>query len=291
MNTNLTEADMIRPMNAQEVQQLVAWAGDEGWNPGVNDAQSFWNLDPDGFLAIAENDKFIGGGAIIRHGDGFGFMGLFIVNNAHRGNGLGKTLWFARRNRLLSRLKDGGTIGLDGVDAMVPFYQKGGFTPFIRHRRFQLTQSASGLIESERIVDVASIGLPMLADYDSQCFPVRREKFLVQWTQQKNAVSLAFVKDGQLLGFGVMRPCLNGWRIGPLFADSFEVADALLQSCQLSSKGTPIFLDVPDNNPPAIALCEKYRMQEVFGCVRMYYGPVPLLDHRRIFGVTTLEIG
>ena len=200
MNTNLTEADMIRPMNAQEVQQLVAWAGDEGWNPGVNDAQSFWNLDPDGCLAISENDKFIGGGAIIRHGDGFGFMGLFIVNNAHRGNGLGKTLWFARRNRLLSRLKDGGTIGLDGVDAMVPFYRKGGFTPFIRHRRFQLTQSATGLIESERIVDVAAIGLSMLADYDSQCFPVRREKFLVQWTQQKNAVSLAFVKDGQLLG-------------------------------------------------------------------------------------------
>jgi len=53
----------------------------------------------------------------------------------------------------------------------------------------------------------------------------------------------------------------------------------------------PIFLDVPDNNPPAITLCEKYKMQEVFGCVRMYYGPVPLLDHRRIFGVTTLEIG
>ena len=102
MNTNLTEADMIRPMNAQEVQQLVAWAGDEGWNPGVNDAQAFWNLDPDGFLAIAENDKLIGGGAIIRHGDDFGFMGLFIVHNAHRGNGLGRKLWFARRNRLLT---------------------------------------------------------------------------------------------------------------------------------------------------------------------------------------------
>jgi hypothetical protein len=71
MNTNLPEAEMIRPMNAQEVQKLVAWAGDEGWNPGVNDAQCFWNLDPDGFLAIAENDKVIGGGATIRHGESF----------------------------------------------------------------------------------------------------------------------------------------------------------------------------------------------------------------------------
>ncbi len=291
MNSNLPEADMIRLMNAQEVQKLVAWAGEEGWNPGINDAQCFWNLDPEGFLAIAKNDKVIGGGAIIRHGDGFGFMGLFIVNNAHRGKGLGTTLWFARRDRLLSRLKDGGTIGLDGVDAMVPFYEKGGFTPFTRHRRFQLTQSASGLIRSERIVDVASVSLAMLADYDSQCFPVRREQFLVEWTKQNNAVSLAFVKNERLLGFGVMRPCLIGWKIGPLFADSIEVADALFQSCQLASKGMPIFLDVPENNRTAIALCEKYRMQEVFGCVRMYYGPAPLLDHRRIFGITTLEVG
>jgi len=291
MNTNFREGEMIRRMNAKEVQKLVEWAGDEGWNPGINDAQSFWNLDPEGFLAIADNDKVIGGGAMIRHGDNFGFMGLFIVNNSHRGKGLGTKLWFARRDCLLSRLKDGGTIGLDGVDAMVPFYEKGGFTPFTRHRRFQLTQSASGLIRSERIVGVASVSLSMLADYDSKCFPNRREQFLVEWTTQCNAVSLAFVKDGQLLGFGVMRPCLIGWKIGPLFADSLEVADALFQSFQLASKGIPIFLDVPDNNPPAISLCRKYKMQEVFGCVRMYYGPAPLLDHRRIFGITTLEVG
>ena len=291
MNSNLPEGAIIRRMSAQEVQDLVEWAGDEGWNPGINDAQCFWNLDPEGFLAIAENDRVIGGGAIIRHGDNFGFMGLFIVSNSHRGKGLGTKLWFARRDRLLSRLNDHGTIGLDGVDAMVPFYEKGGFTPFTRHRRFQLTQSASGSIRSEQIVDVASISLPMLVDYDSQCFPVRREQFLMEWTKQKNAVSLAFVTGGQLLGFGVMRPCLMGWKIGPLFADSIEVADALFQSLQLASNGMPIFLDVPDNNAPAMALCRKYKMQEVFGCVRMYYGPAPLLDHRRIFGITTLEVG
>lgn len=174
---------------------------------------------------------------------------------------------------------------------MVPFYQKGGFTPFTRHRRFHLTMSASNLTRSEEIVDVASVALPMLADYDSQCFPVRREQFLMEWTRQNDVVSLAFVKDGQLFGFGVMRPCLIGWKIGPLFADSIGIADALFQSFQLASRGMSITLDVPDNNPSAVALCEKYGMQEVFGCVRMYHGPPPLLDNRRIFGITTLEAG
>ena len=291
MDSNLPESELIRPMNANEVQQLVAWAGAEGWNPGMHDAQAFWNLDPEGFLAIANQDEVLGGGAIIRHSDHFGFMGLFIVNNAHRGKGLGTKLWFARRDRLLSRLTDGGTIGLDGVDAMVPFYQQGGFEPFTRHRRFQLTQSAPGLMRSERIVDLASVSLPLLADYDSQCFPSRREPFLAAWTTQTKAVSLACVTASQLLGYGVMRPCQIGWKIGPLFADSVEVADDLFQAFQLASLDLPIFLDVPDNHPAALALCQKYNMQEVFGCVRMYYGPAPPLDHQRIFGITTLEVG
>ena len=281
----------IRPLNFEEVRQLVAWAGDEGWNPGVNDAQCFWNLDPDGFLGIAENDTFIGGGAIVRYADTFGFMGLFIVDKAHRGKGLGTELWFARRNRLLSRLKQGGTIGLDGVDAMVPFYEKGGFKAFTRHRRFQLTEAPTLLRRSEHVVELSAVYGSVLADYDSRCFPVRRERYLEEWASQRQAVSLAYLKDGRLLGYCVMRPSLVGSKIGPLFADSIDIADALFQSCQLAGKRMPMCLDTPDNNPSAIALCKNHGMREVFGCTRMYYGPSPSLDHHRIFGITTLEVG
>jgi len=85
----------IRSMNAGELDQLIRWAGDEGWGPGLNDAECFWELDPEGFLAMYEHGDLIGGGAIIRHSNAFGFMGLFIVGQAHRGKGLGKKLWFA----------------------------------------------------------------------------------------------------------------------------------------------------------------------------------------------------
>ena len=32
-------------------------------------------------------------------------------------------------------------------------------------------------------------------------------------------------------------------------------------------------------------------MTEVFGCARMYFGPVPAIRHERVFGVTTFELG
>lgn len=278
-------------MQAEEVRQLVAWAGEEGWNPGLRDADSFWNADPAGFLAMEEAGRMIGGGAVIRHDETFGFMGLFIVDKEFRGRKLGTQLWFSRRDRLLSRLAPGGTIGLDGVDAMVPFYEQGGFHPFTRHRRFQLASSSANLSRSAPIVDLRSFDLGSVADFDRHCFPARREHFLKDWIHQPGAVSLGYMKQEKLLGFGVMRPCLVGWKLGPLFAETPEVADELFQAFQLTRNQEPLFLDAPDNNPAALELCHRYALQEVFGCVRMYHGPAPHLDHHRIFGITTLEIG
>ena len=41
----------IRRMTREELDRLVEWAAREGWNPGLGDAEVFWNSDPDGFVA------------------------------------------------------------------------------------------------------------------------------------------------------------------------------------------------------------------------------------------------
>jgi hypothetical protein len=40
------------------------------------------------------------------------------ITIAHAQKDLGRMLWYARQARLVSRLSSGGTIGLDGVEAM-----------------------------------------------------------------------------------------------------------------------------------------------------------------------------
>jgi GNAT superfamily N-acetyltransferase len=281
----------IRPMSFEEFRQLVAWAGDEGWNPGINDVDCLWSLDADGFLSVCEQGQFLGGGAIIRHSDSFGFMGLFIIDKAHRSRGLGTELWWARRNRLLERLGQNATIGLDGVDAMVPFYERGGFKQFTRHRRFQFdgTQPADNSLSE--VSDLKTVSMDAIAELDRRCFPAERPEFLRSWIQQPDAVSLGVLHNNSLQGYGVMRRCGTGWKIGPLFAESAEVADRLFQAFLAERGHQSVFLDAPDNNPAAIALCERYGMTEVFGCERMYLGTPPDLAHNHIFGITTLETG
>ena len=96
----------------------------------------------------------------------------------------------------------------------------------------------------------------------------------------------------QLHGFGAIRPCLRGWKIGPLFADAPTTAARLFT--QLTAglpAGSTFYLDVPEANPAALALAQAHSLQRVFETVRMYKGPAPALPLHRIFGNTSFELG
>ena len=69
--------------------------------------------------------------------------------------------------------------------------------------------------------------------YDAQREPSPRPHFLADWLQHPAGSVLALVDgEGRCHGFGRIRPCLlrrgEGWRIGPLLADSAELATLLL---------------------------------------------------------------
>lgn len=278
-------------MTAAEVERLVGWAEEEGWNPGLADASTFYAADPDGFLALELDGEMIGGGAIVRHHADFGFMGLFIIRPEHRGQGLGRTLWYARRDRLASRLSPGGTIGLDGVQAMCGFYARGGFRTATRHIRFQLARCAPPPDDPSQTVPVGSVPWEQLAEFDRTCFPSPREAYLRAWVAQPSSCSFASIESGTLRGYAVARRCRVGWKVGPLFAEDRALARGLLRRCWQAAEDGPIFLDVPEANPEALAMAEEFGMEPVFSCTRMYRGPSPQLRQERIFGITTLELG
>lgn len=284
----------IRNMTRLEVNELVDWAAREGWNPGLHDAELFWATDPAAFIAAELEGELIGGGAITSYNGEFGFMGLFIVRPEYRGRGLGNTLWHARRERLLARLHPGASIGLDGVFEMQDYYAKGGFVFSHRNIRFRAElpeHPATSAVEGSGIITLADVPFDQVLEYDSTCFPVSRPVFLREWISQPDALALGCRRDGKLSGYGVVRRCKEGCKIGPLFADDPLTANALYTHFAGFAAGGPVFLDIPENNPAAVEFVKQHQMTEVFGCARMYLGPAPVLAHERIFGVTTFELG
>jgi len=290
----MPHALVMRDMTRAEVDELVDWAAREGWNPGLHDAGLFWATDPAAFIAADVDGELIGGGAITSYNGDFGFMGFFIVRPECRGRGFGNALWHARRERLLARLRPGASIGLDGVFAMQDYYATGGFVFSHRHMRFRTeipVRPAASPNVSEGVVPLASVPFDQLLDYDRTCFPASRPTFLQGWISQPDALALGCRRDGRLSGYGVVRRCRQGCKIGPLFADDAAAAAALYAHLAEFAAGGPLYLDAPENNPAAIELVRRHRMSEVFGCARMYLGPPPALAHERVFGVTTFELG
>ncbi len=279
----------FRKLNRQHFETLVDWARKEGWDPGIHDAEIFFDVFPDGFYGFFRDNEMIGGGSLVSYNDEFGFMGFFIVKPDYRSNGIGRDLWFRRRDTLLGRLQAGAAIGMDGVVAMQPFYQQGGFT--IAYRDERRVRTGAEFPPGKAISTVNHTDLTAISAYDLECFGFDRLKFLDRWLFDNEARSFVYRKSNGIAGYTVLRRTGNGYKIGPLFADSPAIARELYRACLSAVPGKKVFLDIPMKNSDAVALAEEFGAEYVFECARMYYGPEPVHRLDKVFGITTFELG
>jgi GNAT superfamily N-acetyltransferase len=266
-----------------DIDLMISWAALEGWNPGKYDSKTFYYTDPKGFFIGKLNGKPIGCISAVAYDLTFGFLGFYIVKSEFRGQGFGIQLWQHGIKYLGER-----NIGLDGVIAQQKNYLKSGFKMAYNHLRYQ---GIGGGEIPNNLVDLNNISWEELMTYDMQCFPTNRERFLSNWIKQQETIALGLVKNDKLQGYGVIRPAANGYRIGALFADSFDIADIIYQGLIAHKNNASIFIDIPNKNLLAQQLIEKYKMYPVFETARMYNKTFPDVAINKIFGVTSLELG
>ncbi|PWW03858.1 acetyltransferase (GNAT) family protein [Hoeflea marina] len=281
----------IRPAALAEFSTAIDWAASEGWNPGLDDLAAFHATDPDGFLMGFIDDEPVAAISVVRYSPDFGFLGFYIVRPDHRGTGAGLRLWNAGMARL-----EGSTVGLDGVVAQQENYRKSGFVldgRNIRHTGVpQLVDAApSGLC----MRSVEPFDIPALADFDRTRFGAARDSFLRRWLlpdAPNSRQALMVIADKGPIGFGAMRRCRKGYKIGPLFAQGLEPARALFQGlCALVPAGSEVTLDTPEDNVPAVQLAREAGLAPVFETARMYKGRPPEIDRPSVFGITSFELG
>lgn len=276
----------IRPMNRSEIDLAVDWAAEEGWNPGVHDAGSFHAADPEGFLVGLLDGEPVATISAVRYGQDFGFIGFYIVKPTCRGQGYGLRLWNAAMQRLAGRI-----VGLDGVVAQQDNYRKSGFALAWNNARYEGVGGGAGSAD-EAIVPLSTLPFDAVAAYDRPFFPDDRQAFLRAWIGQPGAAALGLVQDGRLAGYGVLRPCRRGAKIGPLFADDPQLAERLFVALKARApQGVPLFLDIPIPHAAALELVQRHGMTRGFETARMYTGPAPDVPMDRFYGVTSFELG
>lgn len=276
----------IRTMTRKDLDIAVDWAAKEGWNPGLYDGDAFYATDPKGFFLGFQGDEPIASISSVSYDATFGFLGFYIVKPEYRGKGCGIKIWDEAIKHLPTQ-----NIGLDGVVAQQENYKKSGFKLAYRNIRYEGV-GANDEITDQNVVSLSQVPFEQLFQYDNQVFPTNRPIFLKEWIRQQESLSIAYVKEGNLLGYGMVRKCRTGFKVGPLFADNKNVADTLFRKMRtFVGEGTQIYLDTPEVNKSAIALAEKYDMKPMFETARMYTKGEPKVALHRVFGVTTFELG
>ena len=272
-------------MDRDEINIALDWAANEGWNPGLNDADCFYAIDKDAFFIGKQDENVVACGAAFVYDDEFAFCGFYIVDERFRGQGYGLELTKKRLEYVADR-----NVGLDGVIDMANKYARLGYKTAHHSTRHEYTPTSRFDVDSG-IVNISEISTDSLHNYDRKHFPADRRSFLEAWISQDNAEGLCISNNDKLEGYGVIRKCRVGSKIGPLFADSPEHAEALFRALCNHSVGEPVYLDIPEPNKSALALAEKYQMSTVFSCARMYIKGDPGLPLNNIYGITTFEAG
>jgi hypothetical protein len=263
----------------------VNWAAAEGWNPGVGDEVCFAAVDSEGFFIGELDGAPAATVSCVNYGSSFAFLGFYIVRADLRGRGYGLQIWNEAIAHAGARV-----IGLDGVVAQQDNYRKSGFQLAYANVRYGGRVAAS-LVPQAGAIALGDVPLPAVAAYDSTVFPASRAAFLRCWIDAPGHIGRAFMRDGRLAGWGVIRPCRRGHKVGPLFADDRAAAEAVLSALLADMGGGEVFLDVPAVNREAVLLARDFGLAPAFETARMYTGEIPQLRLEQVFGVTTFELG
>lgn len=276
----------ISNMSFDDLESIVIWAEQAGWNPGLYDAKCFFNTDPKGFFIGKLHGQPIAAGSAVVYDDNFAFCGFYIVQNEFRNQGYGLAL-----TKQLLEYVGSRNVGIDGVIAMVDKYKNLGYE--IAHHNIRYMGQGPIPINSQiDIRPLSSISFKEICAYDRLHFPAAREKFLRCWLNQIPSSGYAVVQNSQLVGYGCIRPSAEGFRIGPLFANNQDIADALFTNLVQHAGSSLFFMDSPaEVNSDARALAKHYHLEETFESARMYLKYEPDIAIKQVYGITSLELG
>ena len=221
------------------------------------------------------------------------------IRDRYRGRGFGLQLW----KKALTHLSDLPCVGLEAAPERITDYSKWGFTISSKTTRWQLLgdgklveqYSKNDYLDDFSFVEGSSIPQDAVEKFDEKRETTPRPHFLSNWLNHPAGKVIAVIdKKNCCHGFGRIRPCLlqngDGWRIGPLMADTPMLLQILLKKLIERHPGL-IIIDAPGLNKSASEVFEKLGFKSESETFRMYRGSQPPVSMNDVYGLACLELG
>ena len=232
----------IRPLTLSEIPAAMRLSTQAGWNQIDADWRRLIRLWPELCLGGWRDGQLVATATLATFGGWIGWVGMVLVDETCRGQGLGGTIMDAI---LAAGDRVGiGLLGLDATDLGQPVYLKRGFVGQIGVDRWQATTRP----RSARVLpDAQPHDWTGILQMDRQATGVDRSDLLKELASETGArVHVMNDERGWLEGFGFSRQGRVAGYLGPIVAVDAPTAAALIGSLLASfPSGQPIYIDVP----------------------------------------------
>ena len=274
----------IRVMSLGDLRTVLGWAKEEGWNPGLDDAEAMLAADPQGFLIKVVEGEPVAAISVVNHDPSFAFLGLYLCKPQFRGQGHGLDVWRAGIAHAGTR-----SIGLDGVPEQQQNYAKSGFVKYGSTIRYEGRINAAS---NARVRRASGDEIETLIAWDAKACGMDRATFAAAWfSQSPNRQTMVSTDGGKITGFATFRRCVSGTKIGPLYATSQADAQFLLASNPFARGDEPVYVDLQEQSSPLCGLLQERSFEPVFDTARMFNGASPEASPTLFHAIATMELG
>ena len=223
----------------------------EGWSYSQEDVD-FYYLCPQNFIYAVKVNQNLAGCVILHksssnlHRKPVFSAGFFLVLNEYRGQKtVGPYLW---HHAITQHISEDSVVCFHAVPRAVDFYERLNFKKtalvdlYLTLKKEQLNDESmeviSQLFDNETLKKYSKNTQVDIEKYNNKLFPgdsgrgVR--EFVQQWLKRPDAIVIAYYRENNLQGYGVVTICKQAsekisYRISPLYADTGEVAEAILK--------------------------------------------------------------
>ena len=238
---------------------------------------------------------------MIQQNDTYGWVSMYFCKEEHCGKGLAFKTWKTVRAAIDPKVNL-------AVVSKVHLYEREGFTSEWKLNLYNFyvssiletydsitpNNSASVAIKSATEFDFGKLKL-----YTEDVIGVKfdRPGLLEKWITLPTHTALVAVNDnGDVVGFATIRETINlnedGYRLGPLLADTGDIARFLLLKL---AKGVDIaqkfgIFILYETNAEAKKILDELKKEHYADVVRMYTGDEPPLKKEKYFGTLSIDL-
>jgi GNAT superfamily N-acetyltransferase len=237
------EPVIYRTMSSEDIPGGLRLCRQSRWNQLAEDWTELLALCPQGGRVALLKDEIVGSIITLNYENRFTWIGMLLVDPACRGKGVGSEL-FSLSLRVFPELSPQR---LDATPQGRPVYQRFGFQDEYELMRMQLAAGSRHKPMNTRLSvrSIAAEDLGVVFPWDYQVFGADR-KHLLEWAfQQAPEYAWVVEEEGNLRGYCFGRHGHHFEQVGPVVADSSEIAILLLSSALSARPDCSFIVDVP----------------------------------------------